>query len=95
MKNFRGQSFKQSINIETVFQCKVLVKYVARNLCLKQSDWRQETNQNAGNSDMKISQKPLLQTKQGDLTCLNEITLRGSYANGFFETVAFNIMEKC
>ena len=49
MKNFRGQSFKQSINIETVFQCKVLVKYVAQNLCLKQSDWRLETNQNAGN----------------------------------------------
>ena len=64
--------------------------------------WNQETNQNAGNSGIVweflrfgnfIDWK--LQTKQGELRCLNEVVRRSSYGNGLFETVAFNIMERC
>ena len=64
--------------------------------------WNQETNQNAGNSGIVweflrfgnfIDWK--LQTKQGELRCLNEVVRRSSCGNGSFETVASNIMERC
>ena len=64
--------------------------------------WNQETNQNAGNSGIVWKFQRFgnfidwkLQTKQGELRCLNEVVRRSSCGNGSFETVASNIMERC